>query len=175
MEAAKRSVTSQIYCSVFGLIFLNISLPVYFLSAQSGQEVYCKDWLQPYLHWCFSPILSSVITVFRLKAGSYCLSRLQPNIHTCSLCLSSLVEGTKLFLDASQGLCSFKMSALLRYKVNSSLALGVIWGVQNDSIAIFIGYILYVMHRMMNHIMRIAPKMQLYPWRQSRMSSVCRV
>lgn len=68
---------------------------VYFLSAESGQELYCEDWLQQYLPWCFSLILSSVLTVFRLAAGSYRLTRLQPNIHTCWLCLSFL---TRVFL-----------------------------------------------------------------------------
>lgn len=35
--------------------FVLFSLLVNFLSVQSGQEVYCEDWLQQYLHWCFSP------------------------------------------------------------------------------------------------------------------------
>lgn len=120
MEAAKWSVTSLIYCLMFGLIFW-ASLLVYFLSAQSGQEVYSEDWLQQYLRRCFSPILSLVLTVFRVTAGNYRLTRLRPNIHSFSLCLSFLILGTKLFLDFSDKLCSFKMSAHLRYKVNGSV------------------------------------------------------
>lgn len=120
MEAAKWSVTSLIYCLMFGLIFW-ASLLVYFLSAQSGQEVYSEDWLQQYLRRCFSPILSLVLTVFRVTAGNYRLTRLRPNIHSFSLCLSFLILGTKLFLDFSDKLCSFKMSAHLRYKANGSV------------------------------------------------------
>lgn len=66
----------------------------------------------------FSPILSSVITVFGLTAGSYCFSRLQPDIYTCNLCLSF---SDLRFLDASEGLFSAKTPACVRYKVNSSL------------------------------------------------------
>lgn len=108
--------------------FLSISLLVYFLSAQSRQEVYCKDWLQPYLHWCFSAILSSVITVFRLTAGNYCLSRLQPNIYTFSPCLSFLILRYNVVFGCLWGPFNFKMSAHLRYeKVNISLAPSVFW------------------------------------------------
>lgn len=94
--------------------FLSISLLVYFLSAQSGQEVYCEDWLQLYLRCCFSPILFSVNAVFRLSAGNYCLPRLQPNIHSWSLCLSLLIWRTKLFLGASEGFsngCTFEIQS----------------------------------------------------------------
>ena len=134
--------------------FLSISLLVYFLSAQSGQEVYCEDWLQLYLRWCFSPILFSVNAVFRLSAGNYCLPRLQPNIHSGSLCLSLLIWRTKLFLGASEG-----FSNGCTFEIQSEQLLSSQWDWRSTAWLkkIFNDSVLDVRHRMMNHTVRFMP------------------
>lgn len=75
-KGRKDSFLKQLHHWFIRLAFWASSLV--FFSARSGQEGYCEDWLPPYLHWCFSPILSSVITVFWLATGNYWISRLQP-------------------------------------------------------------------------------------------------
>lgn len=135
--------------------FLSISLLVCFLSARYGQEVYCEDWLQPYLHWCFFPILSSVITVFRLTAGNYCLTRLQPNIHTCSLCLSLLIWHTVVFGCLWR---TFQVSNVCMFRIGSQTFPSLLdfeeyrMTKKRFSLTVF-----DIMHRMVNHSMGLMP------------------
>lgn len=90
MEAGEWSETSLIYCWGFGLIFEHLSWFIFCLLGQNRKFIVKTDYSRIYAA-VFSLILSSVITVFGLAAGNYCLNRLQPNIHTHSLCLSLLI------------------------------------------------------------------------------------
>lgn len=94
--------------SFFYFYFFEGCSLVYFPSVESGQEVYCEGWLYQCLPTALPPSpLSSVLTVFRIAAGSYRLTRLQPNMH--------LADFVSLFLllsfcfDASCRLYSWKM------------------------------------------------------------------
>lgn len=87
MEVAEWSVTSLIYCWALGLVLCaSLWRFIFPLPGQDRKFTARTDYGRIYTG-VFSPILSSVITVFRLRAGNYCLSRLQPNIHTGRLWL----------------------------------------------------------------------------------------
>lgn len=157
MAAAKRSVTSRLYCLMFGLIFW-ASLLVYFLSAQSGQEVYSEDWLQQYIY----------VGVF----PSFCPRPL--------LCLE-LQQETAALPDYSQTYTVSVFAYLLWFKGQSCFGTFLrsfavlkclhIWDIKGTALCDFSHiawlktffhwpltfFFFYVMHRMMNHTMRFIP------------------
>lgn len=103
--------------------FLSISVLVYFFSPQSGQEVYCEDWLQTNLHWCFFPFCpqSSLCLDSQQETTAF---RDYSQIYTLTVFAYLFrLKVQSCFWDVSEGPCSFKNVS--RFEIWSSLALSV--------------------------------------------------